>query len=100
MSADLTIPLDDAGLTALEHALNAVTDIDAEGERHLLGADYTLSQLLNFWSGYDPADGVMTGYIDDIPVYQQDKPCLSEFDLVRALVAEIRRLRDLTKGGQ
>lgn len=94
MSAELTIPLDDAGLSALEHALSAVTDFDADGERITLGADYTLSQLLNFWSGYDPQDGVMTGYIDDTPVYQQAKPCLSEFDLIRALVAEIRRLRE------
>jgi hypothetical protein len=93
MSGELVIPLDDAGLDALEHALQAVTEVDEDGTRRTLGADYTLSQLLNFWSGYDQADSVLTGEIDGIPMYHHSKPCLSEIDLIRALVTEVRKLR-------
>ena len=98
MSAELMIPLDEAGLDALEHALQAVTEVDEDGTRRTLGADYTLSQLLNFWSGYDRADSVLAGEIDGIPMYHHSKPCLSEVDLIRALVTEVRRLRANTHG--
>lgn len=94
MTAELEVPLDDAGLSALEHALGAVTEVAENGDRTTLGADYTLPQLLNFWSGYDPDDGVHVGYINEIPLYHHGKPCLSEIDLIRALVAEVRRLRE------
>lgn len=92
MTAELEVPLDDAGLSALEHALGAVTEVAENGDRTIHGADYTLPQLLNFWSGYNPDDGVQVGYIGDIPLYHHTKPCLSEIDLIRALVAEVRRL--------
>lgn len=101
MSAEeLVAPVDDTALDSIEHALGAVFTIDEEGEHQIQGAEYSLSQLLDFWSGFDRADGVQDGYINDIPVYVFEKPTLHEHDLIRALVAEIRRLRDLTKGGQ
>jgi hypothetical protein len=92
-----TVPVDDAALSALEHALGAYTEIADDDTRILRGADYTLQQLLNFWSGYDLEDGVLTGYIGDVPVYSQDKPCLSELDVIRALITEVRRLRQEAK---
>lgn len=47
MSTDLKVPLDDAGLSALEHALGAVTEVAENGDRTIHGVDYTLPQLLN-----------------------------------------------------
>lgn len=87
------IPLDDDALTAIEHALNAVYTLNAEGQPQTTDADYNLPQLLDFWSGFDRDDGVHDGYIDGVPVYVFEKPTYSERDLLRALVAEVRRLR-------
>lgn len=87
------VPLDDDALTAIEHALAAVYTINDEGEHQITGAEYNLPQLLDFWSGFNRDDGVHDGYINEIPVYVFDKPTYSERDLLRALVAEVRRLR-------
>ena len=90
------IPLDDTALDSIDHALNAVFTVDDTGKHHIQGAEYSLSQLLDFWSGYDPADGILDSYIDGIPVYLHEKPSYHEHDLIRALVAEVRRLRTTT----
>lgn len=90
----LVVPLDDAALDAIDHGLGGVVHVTEDGEWKREGADYNLDQLLQFWSGYDPEDSYHDGYIDGIPVYVGNKPRLSEHDLIRALVAEIRRLRE------
>lgn len=95
MSGELEVPLDDAALDSIEHALNAVYTVDDQGEHQIHGAEYNLSQLLDFWSGFDHADGVLDSYIGDVPVYVHEKPTLTEKDVIRALVAEVRRLRGL-----
>ena len=83
------IPLDDSALSAIEHALGASLTDDHE----LVGADYSLHTLLDFWAGHD-GDGTLVGYHDGIPIYDcTDSPSFSERDLVRALVAEVRSLR-------
>jgi len=83
--SNLTIPLDDTSLTLLEEALDAALD----GDGAVVGAEFTLSRLLDFWSGYDPAKLVQCGE----NVYEYPEPTLHYTDLIRALVAEIRRLR-------
>lgn len=95
------IPLDDEALDAIEHALGAVYTFDdheqsfglLDSEPILTGADYTLDQLLDFWSGFDRSKGVLTGYAGDAPIYTFDQPTYSERDLIRDLIAEVRRLR-------
>lgn len=94
MSGDLKVPLDEAALDSIEHALKAVFTIDDHGDPQIHEAEYSLSQLLDFWSGFDHADGVFDGYIGDVPVYVHEKPNLTELDVIRALVAEVRRLRN------
>lgn len=89
-------PVDDVMLDQLEHALGGSYTVDGNAVR-LVGAEYSLSQLLDFVSGYDPAmvepcrdsDG---REIPDVfeyvggSVYHPD-------DIIRALIAEVRRLR-------
>lgn len=105
----LAVPLDDAALDAIDHALagayTTTEDGTTDGTHELVGAEYTLTQLLDFWSGIDPADdGVLVGYTNDgTPIFEIPGVCLSERDLIAALVAEVRRLRarhDLSDGEQ
>lgn len=83
-------PVDDGTLNLLEDSLNGSFTVDADGTHHLVGADFTVSDLLDFLSGYDEAK-LETGengweeYPD--PLYHIN-------DVVRALIAEVRRLRD------
>lgn len=108
-------PTDDATLAAVEHALGAVTEIDAAGERSIVGADFTLGRLLDFLSGTlgdDPdATIIDPGRVetpDDLPPFLRgitsaqivldSRPRYSEHDLIGALVAEIRRLRSTELG--
>lgn len=95
-------PVDDVALNMLEHAMGARRTVSRDGETELVGADYTLPQLLKFLaglnkSGYDPdkevpyegedlhthddiVDG--TGYF----TYTRDS-------VIRELIAEVRRQR-------
>jgi len=88
------IPLDDEALNAIEHALGAVYVVDDDGEHQITGAEYNLSQLLDFWSGHDHNDGILVDQWGDTKVYGYTKPVYHEKDLIRALVAEVRRLRE------
>jgi hypothetical protein len=87
------IPIDDAALDSIEHALAAVYTVDDEGEHHIHGAEYNLPQLLDFWSGFNHDAGVLTGYAGDVPIYTFDQATYTERDLIRALVTEVRHLR-------
>lgn len=94
-------PVDDEALRHLEHALNTCIDITDEGERKPVGGEFTLPKLLAFLSGYDPERTTDTGReIDGIPVFEVWDPQYSEHDVMRALVAEVRRLRDANPGEQ
>lgn len=85
------IPLDDVALDLIDHALNAVYDVDDDGIHHNVGSDMTLDQLLDFWSGPSPREHIRDT-AEYIPIMWRS-PRYSEHDLIRALVAEIRRLR-------
>ncbi|UAK38433.1 hypothetical protein K8O93_01110 [Gordonia bronchialis] len=54
------IPLDDSAISLIKHALDAVCDVDDEGNHHNVGSDMTLSQLLESWS-----QDVLAG-VDDV----------------------------------
>lgn len=84
-----SFPVDDATLLAVEHALGGSLTVE-DGQPILVGADYSLWDLLEFLSGYDPDKSVPIGdgvyeYVGG-PIYHPD-------DVIRALVAEVRRLR-------
>lgn len=94
------IPVDDTALDAIEHALDAGLTYE-DGEPKLVGADYNLTQLLDFWAGIDPnAKGEYIGHGDPLgigieaPMYDHtDHITLRESDVIRALITEVRRLR-------
>lgn len=87
--SDLTIPVDDSSLNLILEATNAAYVVDDNGEHTIVGADYTIHQLLEFWSGYDTALEIDQG--DGVSYYPH--PVLSHTDIIRALIAEIHRLR-------
>lgn len=93
------VPLDDAALDAIEHALPGCFEVDDDGTHRLVGADYTLDQLLQFWSGIDPnEEGTLVGYVDsplmgNVPMYEMPGVYLTERDVIAALIAEVRSLR-------
>jgi hypothetical protein len=69
-----------------------------DGERVHHGGDYTLAELLDFLSGYDPTlsvplDTAPGPFGDDVEWTEYPFPVYSEHDVIRALVAEVRRLR-------
>jgi hypothetical protein len=96
------VPLDDVALAQLEHALGTSLTFQAPDGTELdepipYGGEYTLPTLLDFWAGVreDP-DGVVrqVGEATGIPVFYDPRPHYSERDVIRALVTEVRRLRD------
>ena len=104
-------PVDDATLLAVEHALGGAltydrpddnADFEDEGP-WLVGASYSLATLLDFLAGCTgrdpneelirPGDPERPGY-EGAEVVYDTRPHYSEHDLIRALIAEVRRLRD------
>jgi hypothetical protein len=94
-------PTDDFTLTQLEHALNTCVDgppvipfsDDAPGEpRKLVGGEFTLSQFLDFMSGYDPKRSTLIGDAEGIPIYESWDQRYGEYDVIRALIARVREL--------
>lgn len=87
------VPVDDSALCQIEHALDGTYAEGEDGNPELVGAGFTLTQLLDFWSGYDESRGVLKGRSGGVPLYVHPESVLSTTDLINALVAEIRRLR-------
>jgi hypothetical protein len=76
-------------LDLLEDALNGAYDVDKDGNLALVGAEFTLHQLLDFWSGYD---ATQEEQIDEMTsIYPH--PVLHPNDVIAALIAEVRELR-------
>ena len=93
----MSFPVDDITLDAIEHALGGSYTVDEDGTHHLVGSDYTLSTLLDFLSGYDASKlELMDGENewDAIPVYSYPEALYHHTDVIRALIAEVRRLRE------
>lgn len=85
-------PVDDVTLQALEHALDTAWGEDDAGKQVLVGGDMTVTHLLEFLSGPSPTERVE---VVDAPVEIEIRtfPAYSEHDVIRALIAEIRRLQ-------
>lgn len=104
-------PVDDLTLDAIEHSLGYCLTIDDEGNPVSDGsADYSLDTLLDFLAGTigrDPNEILISPGRDesDLPEWERGRDWssaeivedtrihYSKHDLIRALVAEIRRLR-------
>lgn len=68
-------------------------EVAEDGEYRCVGGEFTLSTFLKFMSGYDPERASHVGYVGDVPMYEVWDEQYSEHDVLRALVAEVRRLR-------
>ena len=91
-----TFPVDDATLGALEHALGGAFAVDDDGVHTVTGADMSVTALLDFLSGYDPAKAVpaLNAYDQPLPdVQEYPEPVFTRDCVIRALIAEVRRLR-------
>ena len=96
-------PVDDFVLDQLEHALNTSVEVLDDGSYSPVGGEFTLNRLLEFMSGYDPERRSLIGYTAGIfgegdpagaiPIYESWDEHYSERDVMRALIAEVRRLR-------
>lgn len=84
-----TIPVDDFTLTLIEEALNTSYAVDEDGNHTLVGGQFTLPMLLNFFAGYDPAE--LEEIAPSIAEYKGIS--LHPHELIRVLVNEVRRLR-------
>lgn len=89
-------PVDEQALRLLKEALNTSYEVDEDGNHALVGGDFSLYQLLEFYSGYDPSK-LETEYGDAILFYPD--PMYSLRDVVEALVDEVLRLRGCTPEG-
>src|SRR5690242_2151591 len=106
-------PVDDATLLAVEHALGAALTYDrpdhalsdsADNGPWIVGAEYSLSQLLDFLAnstGRDPNEELIREADPERPdtwegaaIVYDTREHYSEHDLIRALIAEVRRLRE------
>lgn len=84
-------PVDDFTLDALEHSLNGVMEVDEEGNHHVVGADYSFWQFINFMSGYDESRLTPT---EDPEVNIYNGQVYFPTDIIRSLIHEVRRLRN------
>ena len=91
-------PVDEITLNALAHALDGALDLNTDGEPILVGAECTVTQLLDFLSGYDA--GLLVPAVNQ---YDTELPDVDEYphaiyhrdDAIRALIGEVRRLRHI-----
>jgi len=86
----MKVPVDEQSLRLLKESLDASYDVDDAGEHVLVGAEFSLHRLLEFWSGYDKSKLVLT----EGDVYEYSEPLIHTNDVIRALVSEIERLRE------
>ena len=104
MAEDLPpFPVDDGTLNVIRDALDrVVVEVDADGNHTYGGSPFGLHDVLNLLSGCDPTLLVqaVNEYDQPIPdMYDyQGGPIYHMHDLIRALLAEIQRLR--AEGGR
>ncbi len=89
-----SFPVDDATLGALEHALGATFVAETEDGPVLGGADMSVESLLDFLSGPTTVTPALNVYDQLLPdVYELAGERFSRDCVIRALLAEVRRLR-------
>jgi hypothetical protein len=102
-------PVDDATLLAVEHALGGALTYDRPADADpdddgpwLTGADYSLATLLDFLAGAQGRDPNAVVLVEGNPtlpgwagaeVIEDTRLHYSDHDVIRALIAEVRRLR-------
>lgn len=74
VAPDVVFPIDDETLDALEATLATSFTVDEDGTHILVGGELSMAALLDSMSGHGPAQ-------------------LVRDDVIRALIAEVRRLR-------
>lgn len=92
MNEEIHVPVDDNALNLLETALGYYFDGQDENGDPIGVGEFSLYQLLDFWSGFDPSLLKQEGDNPHLLVYQGG-PVLSSRDVMMALINEIRRLR-------
>lgn len=91
-----SFPVDPLALSMLKIALDGRYVINDNGEHELVGSDFTVHKVLEFYSGYDETKLVAEAW-DDFgePIgYTYPDPVFSLHDVIRALIDEVERLRD------
>lgn len=88
-------PTDDQALDVLEDALRGSLVDGPDGDPVLKGAGFSLQNVFDLFSGYDPALSLREG---TTYTYQREMHDLPTATL--ALIAEIRRLRRLMREGR
>lgn len=91
------VPVDDESLNLLETALDYhfTSEKDEYGEYKASG-EFSMYQLLDFWSGRDPAlDEAEETDGGSVGTTYRGGPLLNHKDVIKALIAEVRRLRAL-----
>ena len=83
-------PVDDVALDLLLDSLNASYVLNADGDPEVVGAEFTLHTLLDFYSGFDK--GKLERAEDGWLTY--DGSLFTETDVIRALATEVKRLRN------
>lgn len=104
--SDLTpFPVDEMTLGMVEHALDYTLTFDGEDGEVLdeprgIGAEFSLSQLCDFMSGTttDPLGvvehhGTVETFFGPAEMTVDPRPHYTSADIIRALIAEVRRLR-------
>lgn len=90
------VPVDDGALNLLEEALDYHFVGQDENGDPVGSGDFSLYQLLEFWSGYDSTKEVDEGFTENgvRMTYYSGGPILTHKDVILALIEEIRRLRN------
>lgn len=96
-------PVHEMALEALMHGMAGAYDVDDEGNHVLVpmngeGGEFSFHDVLHFYAGYDPS--LVVAMLDEdgheIPdVVEYTGPSYHYHDVIRALIAEVRRLRAL-----
>lgn len=96
-------PVDDTALDRLEHAIG--TCLGGEDSKQLVGGEYTLNMLLDFYSGFDPSKFEHLGTGPDplgqgweVEWVRYPDPIYSATDVISSLIKEVRRLRGKDTG--
>lgn len=84
-------PINDETIAAIRHALDTAKGHDADGNLINVGGDFTLPQLLDFYSGSDDSRGTYVGDGELIPgirapIYEMWDQYYTTNDVIRALL--------------
>lgn len=89
-------PVDESTLMAVEHALGGSLEYDEDKDDfYVVGAEYSFPTLMEFLSGVTEDDYVEEFDTDFGEFITCTKPLFHQDDIIEALIAEVRRLREL-----